>query len=383
MASIRQKSGSPYWYACLTLPNRRTERSTKLRIGDGVAARRKAQALADTWERDLLGPRALQNAHRVVRELFTEIHGKESIITAKKFLAQWLAAREGEVAAATHEMYYYKIATFTSHHGETLMTHITPAMIIAWRQEEAAEVTPTTVNTAVGVLKIAFASAVEQGVIDTNPFSGLKPLKKTNSIRRGFTIDELNRVLALASAEWRSMILFGFYTGARLQDISRLTWSNIDLPRQELHFVAKKTARRMVIPIHPALMEHISEMPAPPNPEAPLHPKAMDTVERLGRVGSLSSRFRDLLVSAELARPRLRKADPARRQRRRAPCELSYHSLRHTATSMLKDAGVSGPVAQELIGHNSAAINQIYTHLDPETLRAANATLPALGEDGG
>jgi integrase len=37
-----------------------------------------------------------------------------------------------------------------------------------------------------------------------------------------FTLPELRTVLDLANDEWRSMILFGFYTGQRLGDIATL-----------------------------------------------------------------------------------------------------------------------------------------------------------------
>ena len=56
--------------------------------------------------------------------------------------------------------------------------------------------------------------------------------------------------------------------------------------------------------------------------------------------------------------------------------DLSFHSLRHTATSLLKNAGVSDVVARDLIGHESEAISRSYTHIDAETKRAAVEKLP-------
>jgi hypothetical protein len=41
-------------------------------------------------------------------------------------------------------------------------------------------------------------------------------------IKRPFTLPGLRSVLALANDEWRSMILFGLYTGQRLGDIATL-----------------------------------------------------------------------------------------------------------------------------------------------------------------
>ena len=58
--------------------------------------------------------------------------------------------------------------------------------------------------------------------------------------------------------------------------------------------------------------------------------------------------------------------------------ELSFHSLRHTATSMLKKAGVSDSIARAIIGHESAAISRLYTHLDMDTMRTALEKMPKI-----
>jgi site-specific recombinase XerD len=57
---------------------------------------------------------------------------------------------------------------------------------------------------------------------------------------------------------------------------------------------------------------------------------------------------------------------------------LSFHSLRHTAVSLLKDAGIPQAVVQELIGHDSKAMSALYTHVGREALEKAVAKLPKL-----
>jgi len=57
---------------------------------------------------------------------------------------------------------------------------------------------------------------------------------------------------------------------------------------------------------------------------------------------------------------------------------LSFHSLRHTATLLLKAAGVSEAVARDIIGHESAEISRHYTHVDEDSKRKAIALLPDL-----
>src|SRR5262249_487444 len=58
--------------------------------------------------------------------------------------------------------------------------------------------------------------------------------------------------------------------------------------------------------------------------------------------------------------------------------QLSFHSLRHTATSLMKNAGVNASVVMDIIGHESEAISAHYTHIDEETKRKAIARLPAI-----
>jgi integrase len=45
------------------------------------------------------------------------------------------------------------------------------------------------------------------------------------------------------------------------------------------------------------------------------------------------------------------------------PCEvseISFHSLRHSAVTLLKAAGVSDFIAREIVGHDSAAVSRQY-----------------------
>ena len=86
------------------------------------------------------------------------------------------------------------------------------------------------------------------------------------------------------------------------------------------------------------------------------------------------------MVTAKIveARPHVKSGDG--RAAKRAASVLSFHSLRHTATSMLKNAGVSDSVTMDIIGHESAAVSKNYTHIDKETKRKALDKLPDITE---
>jgi len=161
-----------------------------------------------------------------------------------------------------------------------------------------------------------------------------------------------------------------------LTDLSLLTWANVDLERNELRLVAKKTGKRLTIPLAPALRAHILALPAADGPDAPLHPRAYTVVKRQNRPNTVSNWFTDLLAEAALRPKVLHQGTGEGRDVRRASTGLSFHSLRHTAVSLLKDAGIPQAVVQELIGHDSEAMSALYTHVGREALEKASRTLP-------
>jgi integrase len=90
----------------------------------------------------------------------------------------------------------------------------------------------------------------------------------------------------------------------------------------------------------------------------------------------LSNQFREILVGAGLVEPRNYRTFTKGRSATREPSELSFHSLRHSAVTMLKAAGLSDFFAREIVGHDSAAVSRQYTHLSTDDLRVAMERLP-------
>jgi len=57
---------------------------------------------------------------------------------------------------------------------------------------------------------------------------------------------------------------------------------------------------------------------------------------------------------------------------------LTFHSLRHTATSWLANEGVPDDVRMKLVGHSDKAVHAKYSHHDERALREAIGKLPKL-----
>jgi integrase len=97
-------------------------------------------------------------------------------------------------------------------------------------------------------------------------------------------------------------------------------------------------------------------------------------MRRQGKSGNLSNQFSDILAKAGLRE----KAPHRSRGARRTSYELSFHSLRHTAVSLLKDAGIPEAAVMELVGHDSKQMSAHYTHVGREALEKAAAAFPEL-----
>jgi len=113
---------------------------------------------------------------------------------------------------------------------------VTKADIIAFRNRRLTQVSEKTANHDLRAVKTLFKSAREDDVIAEDPAASVKRAqsKTMSAIKRSFTLDELRAVLDVADPEWKSMILFGLYTGQRLADIATLRWSNVDLAKGEI-----------------------------------------------------------------------------------------------------------------------------------------------------
>ena len=82
--------------------------------------------------------------------------------------------------------------------------------------------------------------------------------------RRLFTPDQILKLLYAADREWRGMILAGYFTGARLGNLARLKWENIDLVERSFTFLQDKTDVKIKVPIHPSAWNISNRLICPP-----------------------------------------------------------------------------------------------------------------------
>jgi len=384
MASLTKRSTSKYWVACFTdRSGRRLKLSTK------TMDRKQALKIAEAYEDAARKKRTSLQVRRVISALHKEITGDDlTQTTVRSHFDQWLARKGPETAASTAKFYEgaaKKFLLFLGPKANSDIAEITRDDILGFRNAEIEQLAPKTVNHLVKVLRMAFRAAKRDGLLADDPAEFVDTVReKSDKIeRRPFTMDELQRILSVADEEWTSMILFGLYTGQRLADIAGLTWSNVDLKTAEIRLTARKTGKRMLLPIAAPLLRSIKSLPTPKTGSDPLHSRSYDIITKQGKSGNLSNQFADLLVKAGMREKQPHRATHGKgRGLGSAQNGVSFHCLRHTAVTLLKEAGIPGAVVMELVGHDSKQMSEHYTHVGNEALKKATDAIPDITTKG-
>lgn len=387
MAYLVKHPKSRFWFAVWRDVNgKQFRRSTK------STNRKTAERLGREYESASLKKRTARQAREVIASLHREITGDELVFpTVREYVSQWLERKAPETSPGTLAFYRKSTTKFLAHLAEAAdntIDRITRHHVESFRNAQALTLARQTANHDLKAVRMLFKAARKEGLLFENPAEDVDGLKKQRGNsgqteqRRPFTIPELRALMDAADDEWRSMIQFGLFTGMRLADVASLNWSNIDIVRGELKYQARKTAKTIILPIVGPLADHISTLTAGDDQNAPLHPRAFASLERTGKSGTLSNWFADVMADAglrERKKHHLTKSDERKgRNTAREKNALSFHCLRHTAVSLLKDAGVPAAVVMELVGHDSTQMSEHYTHVGKEALADAAKKMPAL-----
>ena len=175
---------------------------------------------------------------------------------------------------------------------------------------------------------------------------------------------------AVPFLEWQTLILFGYFIGARLSDCVHMKWENIHPEQGVIIYHQQKTGKKVTVPMHFHVIEHLKYI-STFGTTGLMCPK-LSTKGSGGKHG-LSEGFKRIVIKAGLD-PMEVKGKGIRNFTKR-----TFHSLRHSFNSALANAGISEEVRMKLTGHSSKAMNQNYTHLQMATLKDAMTALPMFG----
>lgn len=386
MASVHKPSfTTKYWWAAYTgSDGRRYFRSTK------ATSKSKALLIAHEWESLARGNPTESHFRRVAADLYQHVAGKPlHYHSCGQWLESWLKSTKSSVSERTYDRYSGTIDDFRAFLGErdkAPLASITPDEVTSYRDAlQKRGLAASTVNLCIRkTIAAPFEAARRLGYISVNPCAPVKAVKdklaKSQARRQPFSAEQIERLLTTSRNDkwkdtgWEGAILCGMTTALRLGDIIDLTWGEIDLGRETLTTAAKKTGDELKIPLHSAFVAWLGKQTRGIG-KAPIFPKLHG--KSIGGANGLSRKFKKLMDEAGVVGEIIRHGGSAEQRKEakasagRTITALSFHSLRHTATSLMANAGVAADTRKAITGHRDDRVHENYTHHQLEKLREA------------
>jgi integrase len=353
MASLTRKHDCKNWIANITMPDgTRTSRSTG--TDDKKVAQTIADALEEATRRAKKGHFVEKDARAALNEILRRVNEDTmSGDTVEHFLRDWL---NGKTNQGTNERYTHVVDIFLNHLGSkanallSKISHKDARSFIKSRQAQA--LASKTIRVDAKILSGAFNLARKLNFIESNPFEkalAISPIKVISSTRMDFTPEQVSQILEAAQGEWKTVILFGYFTGARLEDCASMKWSNVNFEKSLIDYTESKRGKRVVIPISPQLEEHLQAIASTDSTDPYITP-SLASKDSGGKSG-LSEKFKKIMVAGGV--------DPQTEQGqgKRKFSKLSFHSLRHTTNTLLANNGIDQETRMALIGQTTKAVN--------------------------
>lgn len=223
------------------------------------------------------------------------------------------------------------------------------------------ELSKSSIERKISTLKSFFKFLYRRGIIADNPARMLKFPKKEKYLPNVFNVDDIFTLLDLPDKSTPmgmrdALILELLYgTGVRVSELVGLDRSMVDLQGMRI-LVLGKGKKERIVPLAPELISLIKD-----------YYKVMYDIVSEGRVvesdaliiNRLGTRMTDRTIR-RVVETYLKKAG--------LPLDYSPHSFRHTFATHLLEGGADLRSIQELLGHESLATTQKYTHSDLASL---------------
>lgn len=233
--------------------------------------------------------------------------------------------------------------------GDFDLESITPTDINTYLLSRREQAGPKAANRDIVELKALWNWLIKKNRARSNPWRGIENFPEEKFQRYVPTKEDMMLVRAVAVGQERDLVDFLYYTGARLGEACRLSWSDVDFERMTITLWTRK--RR----------------------GGSLEPRTM------GMVKSLAALLRERRDAADQRRPEVF-TDPATGRRLEKNtrwsitlftrlCEkagvkrFTAHCIRHFVATRLKDSRQATPFQiQNLLGHQNLSTTEKYLH---------------------
>ena len=303
--------------------------------------------------------------------------------TALDRFLQSLAARD--TSPHTRRSYETAVGTYLSWLEDRAIDWRTPSRgdLRAYLTELTGGHARSSIAQRLAAIRSFHRWAVRDGLTAGDPWGAIATPRQPGRLPRVLEVADVDAMLAVVSADLadaeragaparvamaralalrdRALVETAYAAGLRVSELAEAELAELDLRRGEIRVIGKGRKQRVGLLGRPARA-------------------AIEAYLDAGRPVLLATRGEDASAPTEvflnhrgapLGVRGLRYRLDRIRRRAGLPDGVSPHTLRHSFATHLLDGGADLRVVQELLGHESLATTQIYTHVSPTRLRTA------------
>jgi integrase/recombinase XerC len=252
---------------------------------------------------------------------------------------------------------------------------VKPGEVLAWVHgigRSGRTPSSTTVGARIACLSSFYRFLIRMGLVVANPCDAVERPRATQSVARGYSADEVRRLLAVvpdtvAGRRDRALLLTFILTGRRRTEVINLTAGDISIEGETAFYSyrgkgGKRGRRELPHPAFEAIRATLADAGKELAAMAPIESLWQASARPEGVTsGTFYARFRRYLQAAGLA-------------------PTGIHVLRHTAAKLRRDAGESIEDVSQFLDHSSLAVTTVYLRrLEGQEDRAWRDVAEAIG----
>ncbi|MBO8128045.1 MAG: site-specific integrase [Peptococcaceae bacterium] len=289
---------------------------------------------------------------------------RNAAMKLSEYLQMWLARIKDTVAERTWDTYSWHVRKLTECAGHLQLYNIS-AMELQDALGNLQHLSPKSVRGICATLRTALRQAVSWGLLATDPTMGIKTPRVEPKKRKILTKEEHQRLLEATRHFKHGLVIYLLAeTGMRLGEVLGLTWQDVSFERKTITISRAADVRHRKLNTEPKNVHSIRTIQINDKMVALL--KEHKRKQENAKVTPFN-RADDLVFKSDDGR--VLKEQSVRRTLKKAlkkagiQDHMRIHDLRHSAGSLLLEAGYSLASVAEFLGHsNTSTTSSIYAH---------------------
>ena len=266
---------------------------------------------------------------------------------------------EISVLKKSHRTEKLYAGTWKKAFGPRSLASITSTDIAKYRDARLKEVSENMVRLELALLSHLFTIAIKEwgmtGLV--NPVMQIRKPKLPSGRDRRLSPGELERIVAASgSSVLPDIVQFALETGMRQAEIAGMVWYLVDIKKRTVTLLETKNGEKRIVPLSLGAIRILERIP-----------RRIDGKVWGVEPPSISQAFRKAVARSRAVyekecEKKGTKPDPA------FLVDLTFHDLRHEATSRFFEKGLNPMQVAAITGHKTLQMLKRYTHLKAEDL---------------